>query len=184
MLLDIVLIILVAAGFINGFRRGLIHSIFAFVALFFGLMLAMKYSYLLSNYLYQQGAAETRFLPFISFVMIFLAALVVMKLCYKLVQSVADSLFLGMINKIVGGMLWAVILVMIYSTVLWYFDKMQFISPEMKATSKSYSYIVSFAPMVIEAFSRLVPWFQGMFEAIEHLFREKPSSPASDGIQV
>ncbi|HXH18160.1 MAG TPA: CvpA family protein [Chitinophagales bacterium] len=181
MLIDTLLIIFLIAGFINGFRRGLIYSLCAFIGLFFGMLLAMKYSYLLSGYLYEEGIIRTRLLPFISFALIFIAVMIAMKLAYRLVQSMADTLFLGTINNIIGGMLWAAILALLFSTVLWYLDKMSLIPSEAKAASKTYSYIISLSSIVVEKLSGLIPYFKGMFDAIEHLFKEPPPS---QGIEV
>src|SRR5687768_18355589 len=94
MFLDVLLLIIIIIGFINGYRRGLIYSIFAFISLFLGIMLAMKYGYLVSSYLYREAITQSKLLPFISFLIILLAVLVVMKILYKLVQSAAESLFL------------------------------------------------------------------------------------------
>ncbi len=184
MLLDVLLAIVIIAGFINGFRRGLIYSIFAFAALFFGVMLGMKYSFMLTAYLHRWNIFQTRFLPFISFVAILLIVLTAVKMCYKLVQSISDKLFLGTVNKIIGGALWAIILVLIYSTLLWFSDKLHLISEEMKAASLTYQYAVAFAPLAAEEFSRVIPWFRGIFESLEKFFRDAPFEDASKGTEV
>lgn len=184
MLLDVLLAIVIIAGLINGFRRGLIYSIFAFAALFLGVMLGMKYSFLLTAYLHRWDAFQTRFLPFISFVVILLIVLTAVKMCYKLVQSISDKLFLGTVNKIIGGALWAIVLVLIYSTLLWFSDRLHIIPEETKAASLTYQYAVAFAPWAAEEFSRIIPWFQGMFESLEKFLRETPPEGISKGIQV
>ena len=177
MLLDILLVIFVVAGFVTGFRRGLIYSIFAFIALFFGLLLAMKYSYLLTGFAYRHDVTQSRFLPIASFIVIFIISLIVMKLCYKVVQTIADTLFLGTANRVIGGLLWAAILVLTYSAGLWYLDQLQYLSVEMKTASRSYRQIIEIAPATIEEFSKLLPYFEGMFDAIQNLFREKTLEP-------
>ena len=184
MLLDVLLIVILLIGFITGFKRGILYSIFAFIAIFLGIMLAMKYSYMLTSYLYQWEILKSRFLPFISFVLILFIVIVIVKMCYNLIHSLVETLFLGTVNKIIGGLLWAIILVLVYSILLWYVDKLQLVSEEMKTASRSYQHIVSIAPVVIDKISRVIPYFHGMLDSIEQLFNEVTHNSGSEGIQV
>jgi len=73
---------------------------------------------------------------------------------------------------------------LIYGTLLWFLDKMQIIPNEMREASQSFEYVVTFAPLVAEEFSKIIPWFQGMIESIERFLRERPGEVISKGIQV
>jgi len=183
MLLDALFIIFIAAGFLHGFRGGLIYSVFAFAALFFGMLLAMKYSYIVSDYLYSQGITQSRWVPLISFAAAMGVVFFVMKLFYRLIQTAANRLFLGTINKIIGGIFWAAIFILISSIALWYLDKLDFISAEMRRESKTYPLLIRLAPEIMEKTAKGIPYFQEMFDSIESLLR-KSSSPSSESIEV
>ncbi|MDZ4845605.1 MAG: CvpA family protein [Chitinophagales bacterium] len=183
MLLDILLIICVLAGFINGYRRGLIRALFTFVALFFGVLLALKYSYIVSDYFYRQHITQSKFLPLISFVLVFSAALLLINLLGKFVEKMAEAMLLGVVNKLIGGLLEAAIMVMVVSTLLWYLDQLHFISPELQAASKSYEYLISLSPAVISFVSKLLPFFSDVFKQLEQLFEKLPT-PQDEGSVV
>ncbi len=186
MILDILLLIFIITGFLTGFRKGLIQSVFSFIALFFGIMLALKYSYVLSDYLYENNLLTTKFLPFISFFFIFLFAIVVAGFLARIVETVAKALFMGTINRMVGGIFWTFLTLLLFSTILWYLDQLQFITTEMKTTSMSYSYFITFAPVVIDLFSSIIPFFKGLFESLEMMFQEMQlqPQPAPKNLQV
>lgn len=184
MLLDILLLLLIISGFINGYRRGLIQAIFSFVGIFFGVLLALKYSYVVSEYLYKQEITNSKFLPLISFVLVFLAVIFLLQLASKLVEKMAETMLLGVANKMIGGVLGAGILVMILSTLLWYLDKLHFISPEIQATSKSYEYLISLSPAVISFVSNLLPFFSDVFEQLERLIENLPAPQHEGSVAV
>lgn len=184
MLLDILLLILVVSGFINGYRRGLIQAILSFVGIFFGVLLALKYSYVVSDYLYKQDITQSKILPLISFVLVFLAVLFLLQLASRLIEKIAETMLLGVANKMIGGILGAAILVMILSTLLWYLDKMHFISPELQTTSKSYAYLISLSPTLLSFVSQLIPFFSDVFEQLERLIENLPAPQREGSVAV
>ena len=183
MLLDIIFLVCVVAGFFNGYRRGLIQAIFSFIGIFFGVLLALKYSYIVSEYLYKQDITQSKFLPLISFVLVFLSVIFLLQLASKLIEKIAETMLLGVANKLIGGILGSAILIMILSTLLWYLDKLHFISPEIQATSKSYEYLISLSPAVISFVSKLLPFFSDVFEQLERLIENLPA-PHREGSVV
>src|SRR5688572_23747753 len=141
MLLDIIFMICLVLAFISGFRRGLIRALFSFVALFAGVLLALKYSYIVSDYLYRKDLVQSKALPLISFVFALIIILLLINLASRLVEKIAESMFLGIPNKLLGGVLEAAIVAILFSVVLWYLDKMHYISSDTKNSSFSYDYL-------------------------------------------
>ncbi len=184
MVLDIIFLVFVISGFVNGFRRGLVRSILGFVGLFFGILIAIKYSYTLSSYIYDATPLESRFIPLVSFVIIFIGVMIVVHLISKIIEKVADTLLLGTFNKIIGGVLGITIMILLFSTILWYIDKLDLLSLSLKATSKTYPYLISLSPIVIDLLSKMIPYFHGIFDAIENLIDKAPNSSANGGTLV
>jgi membrane protein required for colicin V production len=178
MVLDVIFFICLAVAFINGFRRGLIRALFSFVGLFFGVLLALKYSYVVSDYLYREQILQTKFLPLISFIAVFLIVVLLVNITARLVESAADAMLLGIANKLIGGVLEVLIIIMLFSTLLWYLDKMHFISPEMEASSKTFDYLVGLSPDILSFVSQVIPFFSDVFEQLEKLLHA-PQRPGS-----
>jgi membrane protein required for colicin V production len=167
---------------VSGYRRGLIRSVFGVVALFFGMLLALKYSYFLSEYFFHREFIQSKYLPLISFFLIFFTVLFIVNLLSVFFEKAATTLFLGTINKIIGGILWASLMILLFSTVLWFVDQMHFIDLTVKQRSKTYPYLISLSPLLIDQISQAMPYFRGMFDILEKFFYQ--NSEPSKGIQV
>ena len=176
MVIDIIFLVMLISGFLMGFRRGAIHSFFSFVALFFGIMIALKFSHQLSFYLNEWLSISTKFLPLISFIVIFIGVILVVRILSAVLEKIVNSIYLGLFNKAVGGMLWCIILTLIFSTLLWFLNQVDLITLEMKSDSQTYPVLESLAPITIDFFSRLIPYFQGLFDSLEQLFERLSES--------
>jgi len=173
MVIDILFALFLVAGFISGYRKGIVHSIFAVLALFFGLMVALRFSHDLAVVLYEWFNTGSALIPFIAFLLLFIGVCIVLRVLSWLVEKVLNLVFLGFFNQLAGGILWLVIMTLIFSTVLWFFNQMNFISPEVKAGSFTYNYLITLAPLVIDFTGDLMPFIEGIFDAFENLFEEQ-----------
>lgn len=174
MILDVIFLVFLAIGFLHGFRRGLIRALFSFVGLFFGVLLALKYSYVVSDYLYREHIMETRLLPLVSFIAVFLIVVLLVNITARLVESAADAMLLGTMNKLIGGILEALLVVMLFSTVLWYLNEMHVMTAEIQEDSVTYNYLVGLAPDVLAFIGKIAPFFRDTFEHLEKLLQTPP----------
>ena len=184
MLLDILLGVALILGFLNGFRRGLIRALFAFIGLFFGVLFALKYSYVVSDYLYREALIQSKLLPLFSFIGVFLVIILLVTITARIVEGMAESMLFGVVNKIIGGLLEAAIVLMVFSTLIWYLDKLHFISSEMRTSSASYQYLITLSPAVIAFVSQLLPFFNDVFQQLEQLFEKVTPPPREGSIKV
>lgn len=166
MLIDIILLVLVVVGFIMGYRSGLLTAIFALVSLFIGVAVAVKFTAITTQWLYTNTEATTAYLPFIVFIVLFVLVVLAIRGLGKLMESILDSLALGIVNRLAGGFLWCLVLVFLFSIFLWFADSAGMIQPALKEESHSYVYVHLVAPLVLDFFADLIPWFEGMFDVI------------------
>lgn len=172
MVLDIIFLLLLVMGFYLGFKQGLIHSIFSFVALFFGVMVAIKFSEGFSIYLAESFGWQGSYVPLVSFVLLFVAVVWFIRFLSYLLEKIAKTLFLGFINKALGAIFWCASLVLIYSTVLWYLFSMGLITEEASVESQTFEYIYPLAPTAINLMAQAIPFFEGMFESLEQILEQ------------
>ena len=83
------------------------------------------------------------------------------------------ALSLNLINKLAGGLLSIIIMLMIASTLIWFAEKSGFVSGGMKDSSISYPYLSSLAPIVIDYFGQIVPIFKDLFRDLDILFQKE-----------
>jgi membrane protein required for colicin V production len=100
---DICIVAIIAAGFLYGFFKGIISEIFAIAGLVIGLIVAMKYSFLIQPYLLRFVKGETAALC-IGFILLFLitaAAIIFIGILFK---KAIKFIRLSWLDRWVGGM--------------------------------------------------------------------------------
>lgn len=104
MIIDIIYAILLVLAIIKGFQRGLIVGIFSFVALVVGLAAALKLSTVVAGYIGDSVHISAEWLPFISFLVVFIGVVLLIRLGAKAIESAVEVVMLGWLNRI-GGIL-------------------------------------------------------------------------------
>jgi membrane protein required for colicin V production len=170
MLLDIVLVILLILAIIKGYQRGLIVGIFSFIAIIVGLAAAMKLSTVVSGYIGESIRVSDQWLPVISFVIVFIIVVLLIRLGANLIQKTAEISMLGWVNRLGGILFYIAIYAMVYSVVLFYADQLQLVQSDAHEKSISYEYIKPLGPKIIGGFGSFVPLFKGMFTDLQSFF--------------
>lgn len=167
MILDCILLVLMILAFVRGWKKGLLWAICSFIAVFMGIVIALKLSSELSEYLFVQQILTSKYTMIISFVILFLGSIFLFRMLIKLIEGILDKLLLGWINKLMGAILYSFFVVFIVSTFCWLINQMQLLKPSMKAESKSYKYIEPVSPKTIDLISIYTPFCKDMIKKIE-----------------
>ena len=172
MIIDIIFFLLLIMAVIKGYRNGFIVAVFSFLAIIIGLAAAIKFSTLAADWLKESTRIAAAWIPFLSFALIMLVVMLLVRLGAKLIQSALDLVFLGWLNKLAGILLYAVLYITVFSVVLFYCGKIQLLKPETYDTSVSYQLIKPWGPKAIEWIGNLIPFFKGMFEELSRFFEK------------
>ena len=170
MIFDISLLIFVGAGFYQGFRNGIIYSLFSVAGWFLGIIAALKFSYLLTETLHGFAKLNPQTLVIISFILVVLLVLLLMKLIAWSLEQVLKSFSLNLPNQIAGGVLHALVGLYVFCMFVWFLNKLQVIPHDQTATSHVYKYISDLAPQVMEATGKVVPVLRDTFNNFDELF--------------
>ena len=73
MIIDIIFVILIVLALIQGYRRGLIVAVFSLISIIVGLAAAIKLSAVVANHLGHAVKVSDKWLPVISFAIVFIA---------------------------------------------------------------------------------------------------------------
>ena len=174
MIIDIIFLLLMILSIIKGFRNGFIVAIFSFLGIFIGLAAALKLSTLVAGWLQDSTNIAAAWLPFLSFLLIMIGVILLVRLGALFLQSAMEMVLLGWINKISGVILYAVLYTTLLSVVLFYAEKIHWIKPDTFLTSHVYAFIQPWGPKAIEWFGAIIPWFKGMFEELSQFFEKLP----------
>lgn len=170
MLIDIIYLVLIVMAVVKGYSKGLIVAVFSIVALIVGLAAAIKLSAVVSRYLDDATSISTQWLPVISFAVVFIAVLFLIRMLAKVIETTFEMALLGWVNKIGGVVIYIIAYTIIYSVLLFYAEKIQLLSRETIKQSVSFAYIQPLAPAIINAIGVVIPWFKDMFRELELFF--------------
>ncbi len=170
MLIDILFILAMVLAIFKGFRKGLVIAVFSLVGFIIGLAAALKLSTVVAGYLKDSVNVSAKWLPVISFALVFLVVVLLVNWGGKFVERTFQAVMLGWVNKIAGALLYAVIYTLIFSIFLFYAEKVKLLEPGVISSSVFYHYIQPWGPVAIDGFGKLIPWFKDMFQELSDFF--------------
>ncbi len=154
----------------NGYQKGLILGLFSLVAVIVGIASAMKLSVVVAGYIDDAVNVSREWLPVISFILVFIVVLILIRLGARAIEKGLQFAMLGWLNKIGGILLYAVIYTIIFSILLFYAEQIGFVKPERMSDSLTYSFVQPWGPKVINGFGDIIPLFRDMFADLQEFF--------------
>lgn len=177
MILDIIVGIALIFGIYKGAKNGLFVSVAAFVSLLIGIIAALKFSNVVKDALFSYFGWDSTFLPLISFLITFFAAILVVKFIAKMITNLLQAVYLGFVNRIFGAVFQVFVVVLLVSLGLSLFDKFNanfaFVTPQELNTSYSYRVYLELSQHFFPSFFSLV---NNLFEkSVEVINTSTPS---------
>lgn len=170
MFIDLVFLVLMVLAILKGYSRGFIVAVISFFAIMIGLAAALKLSAVVAQKLHERMNVDSYFLPVISFTLVFLAVVILIRWAAALMKKAARLAFLGWVDTFAGIMLYAILYVLVYSVILFYATKIQLISSANQSASITYSFVAPLGPKVINGIGAVLPFFSGMFSDLSSFF--------------
>lgn len=170
MVIDILFVLILILAIFKGYRRGLVVGIFSFVSIIIGLAAALKLSAIVAGYIGHTVNVSAKWLPVLSFLVVFILIVLLVRLGANLIQKAVEGVMLGWLNKLGGILLYAVIFIIAYSILLFYAEKTGLLTQEAIQNSATYSFVQPWGPKVIDGFGALIPFFKNMFAELESFF--------------
>jgi membrane protein required for colicin V production len=174
MLIDIIFFILMALAVFKGYNKGFIVALFSVVGFFIGLAAALKLSSYVAEQLSGSLSVSSKWLPVLSFMLVFIAVLLLVRLGARLLQGGVELVMLGWVNRIAGILLFAFLYGVLYSFFLFYAVQLKIFSDEATGQSNIYPYIQPLGPKLIDALGTIIPWFKDMFAQLQQFFEGIP----------
>jgi membrane protein required for colicin V production len=157
MWLDILTGTILFIAMLQGYKNGAIKALISFFSLFIGLVLAFQFAGWVAGQLKAHTHFNTYWIPFISFLIVLVAVLIVLRFTTRLLQQTAQWLMLGWLNKLLGILLYGVIYFTILSAVVYFFQLLGILEANKLKDTYSYSYLQRWWPYCLEKLSIWVP---------------------------
>ena len=170
MLIDAIVITLFIWAIIKGFSQGFVVAIFSTIAIFIGLIAAVKLSAVTANYLHEKANLTMQWLPILSFALVMFVTVILVRVLAKIIQRTMELAALGWLNKIAGIVLYLLLFATVFSVVLFYAKEIKFVSEDTILSSKTYKFIQPLAPFAINGIGKIIPVFKDTFHQLEIFF--------------
>lgn len=178
--IDLLIVLLLLASIYLGYQRGLILAVFSFVSIWIGILLAFKCSALVAGWLGQRVSVSDRWLPILSFVLVLLAVVIVVRLGAKALEGMLELAELGTVNRLAGSLLYLLLTLSLCGALVLGLQWAGVLSEE---DSRESLFVRGVQPILLKGFQEAGRWLPGgrdLFESLEKYFRsDSPLPPVS-----
>jgi membrane protein required for colicin V production len=170
MALDIIGLTLIIIFFIRGYMKGIIVAVFSMLAVLLGIILSLKFSAKVSGFLLERHIVSSSWAPLISYLILFLIVFLLVRLLSKALDSITKAATLGWLNGFVGGLTYAFMAALVWSSILWMCGEMQLLDEKTISGSKTYPYLSKLAPWVFDKIGHVWPMVKSIFADLKQVF--------------
>jgi membrane protein required for colicin V production len=170
MWLDIVFAIVLISAAIKGMKRGIIMALFSFIGWFIGLAAALKLSAAFAAYLQGYTAIGDKWLPLVSFIIVFVLAVIIVQLIGKAIEQLFSFSLLSWVNKLGGALLYTAMYALAFSVILFFAEKMHLINQDTASSSRVYGMLSALGPSVVDTVYAIMPFIKNSFHELEKYF--------------
>jgi membrane protein required for colicin V production len=170
MIIDLVFAILLVLAIIKGYQRGLIVGVFSFIAIIIGLAAAIKLSAVVAAYIGKSVKGSNEWLPIISFILVFLIVVLLVRWVANLIQRSMEIAMLGWVNRLGGIIFYVAITIIVFSVLIFYAEQVHLIRQQTIDGSLTYNFIQPWGPKAINSCASVMPVFKNMFTELKDFF--------------
>lgn len=170
MIIDVAFLIALVFGFYMGFKRGIIKTLFSLVALIIAILASLKLSPLVIAAFEKALDIHPAINFLLGFVLTFIIAYFIIRIVGGRLEGAFKAINLNFINKIAGGILFSLLFVICFSSLLWFLNKSDLISDEAKESSFTYEQLEPVPMMAQGAIQSMKPLFKGFWDKTTETF--------------
>ena len=171
MWLDILTGTLLIVAILQGIRNGVIKALLSFFSFFIGLIVAYQLAGWVARQLKEYTKIESHWLPFISFIIVLLAVLFLIRWVSGLLQQTAEVLMLGWLNKLLGIVLYGFIYFTIWSALVYFLQILGVLEAVKMKDAYSYSYLQKWWPYCTDKMSQWLPFIKTTIATFPNPFK-------------
>ncbi len=170
MIIDIIFMISALVFAIRGYSKGIVVALFSLIAILLGTLGALKLSGTVANLLFDNGTKGGRWVPLVSYILVFILIVWLVRAGAKLLQRSFEAIALGWLNRLAGALLYIFLVSFVLSAVFWLCNRMELISEETKSASYCFKVIEPLAPAVFSSVGKILPFAQNIFHDLSAFF--------------
>lgn len=152
-IIDIIISIILLIGIYRGFTKGFVYTVAIAIAFVLGVIGSFQLVNKATDYFRAKFSMTSEYLPFISFLVVFIGIVILVLLLSKLIENVLSAGSLGWLNKIAGAFLGAFKMAFFISVLFWVMKpvekKLPVVPESQKQQSFLYGPVSKIAPVVL-----------------------------------
>jgi membrane protein required for colicin V production len=130
----------------------------------------MKLSAISAVWLSETVGMPSKWWPVLSFIAVLVLVSALVRNVGRLLEKTAEDVMLGPLNKMAGFVVFALLYLMFYSILLYYMDRLGFISAEVRGASSTFSVVSAWAPAALGLLGRIFPFLGDVFQELQLFF--------------
>jgi uncharacterized membrane protein required for colicin V production len=144
--IDIICALVMLYGFYHGYTRGIIGTVITLTGYLLGVVLSFKAIPFTGNILEELTGKHNPMMAVAAFVLNLVIVMLVLRIISNGLEGVLSFLFLGIVNRILGGLVMSLIAALIFSVLLWFGAKARLVNESALAQSVLYEPFLSKLP--------------------------------------
>ena len=169
--MDLVILVVLALGLLLGLKTGLIRQVLGLAGIVCAFILGFIYMEPVGTFLRERFDASAQFAPIAGFAAVFLSVQVGVLILVRLLQTVIGVLKLGLVNRLLGGVLGGFSAALVLSILFRLLAPTGVLPDQALKNSQLYGPVSSILP---EAWELAVSTFPGIMELSERFGVESP----------
>ena len=158
---------------LQGYRNGLIKAIISFFSLMIGVVLAFQFAGFIAGQLKIYTKITSYWLPFISFIIVLIGVMLILRWMTGLLQQTADWLMLGWLNKLLGMVLYIFIYGTILSALIYFMALLGVIEKSTMDAALTYNYLAKWWPYFMSKLSEWLPFIKQTLAQFSNQLQQK-----------
>ena len=151
-ILDIIIIISMAAALIEGLAKGFISQAISVISLLVGIWASSRFAGMVCEWLAQHVSGSEQTLHIVAFALIFIVVIIALSLIGKMIEKIINFVMLGWLNRLLGAVLALVKCMLILALLATAFnainEALHLVKPEIFTESQLYQMVKGFADTV------------------------------------
>lgn len=173
MYIDIFLAVFILIGIIQGFHRGVIRTVFAILGIVIGFLAALKFSPYVVTFFEDTVKLSPLVSLILGLVLTFLILLLGIRWLGKSFENTLKIAKVNIVNKILGAALFAILMIVTYSAIIWFVARTELISESQKQESLSYPVLKEVPEKTGAVIRKIKPVFKDFWDKMDGVVNPK-----------
>ena len=166
MVLDIIFLIVLILGFLQGFKKGVLQTVFYIGSIFIGIIGVIKLAPGIRVFVANHFHLQSQFAYLIGLAVAFIVILFLIRYLSKVLEKLLKKIRINFVNQIAGGVLLALIGLLIYGSILWFLNEASVLPEDVKIASNSYNFVSSLPDFILTRIRELSPDLKRFIQSI------------------